>query len=220
MGIPPTSPGPEHTGHRARRDTPRPFSVQLQELALRLGDGRVRFDELSAVLQGKTLYVVIIVLCLPFLLPIPLPLLSTPFGILIALTGLRIALRQKPWMPQSIAHREIPAGFLPRLLTSAAKLTKLLERISKPRWVFPAHLRRFHQATGFLIALAGLLLLLPVPVPLSNLLPASAILLFATGSLRRDGLCFVVGCFMLTLSLGFFIAIGLLGVEAVNWIWK
>lgn len=204
--------------NRTRRDTPRPFSDQLSGLALRLGEGRIRLDELCAVLQGRMLYVLIIVLCLPFLLPIPLPLLSTPFGILIALTGLRIALRQKPWLPERIAQREIPAGFIPKLLSSAARLTRILERISKPRWVFPAHLRQFHKATGFLIAAAALLLLLPIPVPLSNMLPATAILLFATASLRRDGLCLVLGACMLLISIGFFTAIGVAGAEAFAWL--
>ena len=49
-----------------------------------------------AVFQGRTLNIFIILLCLPFLLPVPLPLLSTPFGVLIALTGLSLSAHAAP----------------------------------------------------------------------------------------------------------------------------
>ena len=204
----------------ARRESLRPLSDQLRDLSSRLGHERVRLNEMMAVFQGRTLNIFIILLCLPFLLPLPLPFLSTPFGVLIALTGLRIALRRKPWVPAWLASKQLPAGFLPKLLAAAGRVTGWLENVARPRWVSAANLRGFHRLTGALIALAGLLLLLPIPVPLTNLFPASAVLLFATASLRRDGLCFLGGCVMLVFSLCFFGVLCFGGVEAVNWFWK
>lgn len=204
----------------ARRASLRPLSAQLRDLSSRLGHERVRMDDLMAVFQGRTLNVLIIILALPFLLPVPLPLLSTPFGVLIALTGLRIAARRKPWVPTWLANKQLPAGFLPKLLAAAGRVTGWLERVARPRWVSAANLRGFHRLTGALIAGAGLLLLLPIPVPLTNLFPASAVLLFATASLRRDGLCFLGGCVMLVASLCFFGLICFGGVEAVDWFRK
>jgi hypothetical protein len=205
---------------RAPREPLRPISAQLRVLSARLGHERVRLDELMAVFQGRALNILIIILALPFLLPVPLPFLSTPFGVLIALTGLRIALRRKAWVPVRFAHKQLPAGFLPKLLSAAGHITALLEKLARPRWVSAANLRGFHRLTGALIAFAGLLLLLPIPVPLTNLFPASAVLLLATASLRRDGLCLVGGCVMLVFSFCFFGGLWFGGVEAVNWFWK
>jgi len=173
-----------------------------------------------ALFQGRTLNILIIILALPFLLPVPLPFLSTPFGVVIAMTGMCIAIRRKPSVPVRFAHKQLPAGFLPKLLGAAGHITKWLEKLSRPRWVSPANLRIFHRLTGALIAFAGLLLLLPIPVPLTNLFPASAVLLLATAGLRRDGLCFLGGGLMLIFSLCFFGGLCLGGVEAVNWFWK
>lgn len=216
----PTAVAPPRPVVPVQREPPRPLSAQLRDLSSTLGHEGVRLDELMAVFQGRTLYVLPIILALPFLLPVPLPFLSTPFGVLIALTGLRIALRRKPWVPVRFAHRQLPAGFLPKLLAAAGHITGWLERVARPRWVSAPNLRGFHRLTGALIAFAGLLLLLPIPVPFTNLFPASAVLLLATASLRRDGLCLVGGCVILVLSLCFFAGLCLGGVEAVNWFWK
>lgn len=204
----------------ARRDANRPLSLQLHDMSARLGQDRMRLEQFVGVFQGRTTHLLVILLTLPFLLPIPLPFLSTPFGIIIALTGLRIATRRKPWVPARLASRELPAGFLAGILGAAGRIMGWLERLTRPRWVAPAHLRRFHRLGGTLIAGSASLLLLPLPVPLSNSLPASAILLFAIACLRRDGLCFLAGCVMLMLSLGFFGAICIGGIEITNWLWK
>jgi hypothetical protein len=37
----------------------------------------------------------------PFCTPIPLPGFSLPFGLVIAIIGLRLALGQKPWLPRT-----------------------------------------------------------------------------------------------------------------------
>ena len=205
---------------RERGSTFRPLSSHLRDLAAKTSQDRLRLDELVGLFQGRTVHILIIILALPFLLPVPLPFLSTPFGVIIAMTGLCIAFRRKPSVPVRFAHQQLPAGFLPKLLGAAGHITRWLEKLSRPRWVSPASLRTFHRLTGGLIAFAGLLLLLPIPVPLTNLFPASAVLLLATAGLRRDGLCFLGGGLMLVFSLCFFGGLCLGGIEAVNWLWK
>ncbi len=219
-GAPSNGPAAKLPLSTSRREPARQLSGQLRDLSSQFGNQRMRLDELIAVFRGRTLYVLLIILALPFLLPMPLPFLSTPFGLLIALTGFRIALRRKSWIPARLADKEVPAGFLPKLLAVAGRITGWLERLARPRWVSPGNLRGFHRLTGGLIACGGVLLLLPIPVPLTNLFPATAVLLFATASLRRDGLCFIAGCAMLTFSLSFFGGLCFGGVEAANWLWK
>ncbi len=216
---PAPGPGPGVTAS-VTRDALRPLSAQLRDMAIRLGNEQVRLSEMMAMFQGRTLYVLLIILALPFLLPVPLPFLSTPFGVVIALTGLRIALRRKAWIPSGLASREVPAGFLPRLLVAAGRITSWLERLARPRWISAANLRRFHRLSGALIACGGLLLLLPIPVPFTNFFPASAIVLLATASLRRDGLCLVAGSVLLAFALCFIGGLCLGGVEAASGLWK
>ena len=192
------------------------FSTQLKELAPRVGERPIRLDELAAVFQGRASNVLLILLALPFLTPVPLPLLSIPFGIIIALSGLCMALRRKPWLPSRLADKQLPAGALTRILSAAGRIIGWLERLAKPRWIYPEHLRWFRRLSGMLIVVAGSLLLLPLPIPFSNLFPAIAVVLLALGGLQRDGLCFAGGCLALLLSIAYLIALAFGGAEVFS----
>ena len=75
---------------------------------LREAAGRpLMIREMIEILHGRGLQFVVILLCLPFLTPVTLPGISIPFGLAIALWGLRIAFGHKPWLPAFILNRRI-----------------------------------------------------------------------------------------------------------------
>jgi hypothetical protein len=142
----------------------------------------------------------VILLTLPFLLPLPLPGLSTPFGFAIILICLRLALGQRPWLPKNIQRRQLPAGFIPRLLDLAAKIIGWLERVLRPRWLVLTEHPLIRQLHAIVMVASACILLLPLPIPFSNGLPAWSILLLASGLLERDGRAVVLGYLMFALS--------------------
>ena len=70
----------------------------------------------------------LIFLALPFVTPVPLPGFSTPFGLVIALLGLRMALGLGLALPQRFTERKLPSAVLPRLLLSISRAFRKLER--------------------------------------------------------------------------------------------
>ena len=78
---------------------PKKLSEELIELRERVAERAVTIRELLYVLKGRAYMLLVILLTLPFLLPVPLPGLSTPFGLAIILICLRLALGQRPWLP-------------------------------------------------------------------------------------------------------------------------
>jgi len=71
-----------------------------------------------------------------------------------------------------------------------------------------------------LIALCGLKLLLPLPVPMSNFFPGVSAALLAAGSFEEDGLVFLAGLVMFTASLAYFALLALGGAAAIGEIWQ
>ncbi len=195
---------------------PRRLSEELAAIVESLTERPVTLRELVSVLQGRAYTLLLLMLALPFCTPIPLPGVSTPFGAVIALIGGRLALRQHPWLPARLLDVEVPPRLFRRVLSAAGWILRLLEWALRPRWVALADSPWIHHAYGIVIMVSGLLLLLPLPVPLSNLCPALAVVLTASALLERDGVVAVVAFMMFLFSLGFFGALAWGGVEGVQ----
>jgi hypothetical protein len=178
-------------------ESPRAFSQELRVLADRFGHRPTRLSEILHATQGRGFDLLLLCISLPFLTPIPLPGLSTPFGLVVAVVGARLALARKPWLPDCLLARELPPRFLTKLLKGASRVVRLLEFFLRPRLAVLHEGLVFRRVAGFLIMMSGLLLLLPLPLPFSNSLPAVTVVLLAASALERVGRLFWPGasCF-------------------------
>jgi len=213
--LPPAKAAPSETPAPAK---PLRLSEEIAGLIEAFAERSVTLREVLEVLRGRAYTLLVILLALPFCTPIPMPGVSSPFGLAIAVIGFRLALRQKPWLPQRLLDTKVPARFFVRLLGAARRLIRGLEFFLRPRWSYLLDTKPLHHGYGAIICFCGLLLLLPLPVPLSNGLPAITIVLVACAILERDGYCLIAGLVMFTLTLCFFGALLWGGTEAFSWL--
>lgn len=200
--------------------TERALSADLRTLAEHFKDRPVRLAEVVEVLHGRGYKFLIVLLCLPFLTPIPLPGLSTPIGLVITFIGFRLALGQRPHLPRRLMQKELPARILPKVLQASSRLVAAFERLSKPRLQFFYRHAVFQRVGGLLIALCGLKLLLPMPIPMSNFFPGTSAALLAAGSFEEDGLVFLSGLLMFAASVVYFALLAFGGAAAVGEVWQ
>jgi hypothetical protein len=71
---------------------------------------------------------------------------------------------------------------------------------------------------GMAVFFSGLMLLLPLPIPFSNMLPSLTVVLVASSFSERDGATLGAGLILFLISLGFIAAIFFGGSEAITWI--
>jgi hypothetical protein len=205
---------PAHANNTKAR--PPRFSQELRELADRFANQKVRLRELLDATKGRGFNLLLVLIALPFLTPIPLPGFSIPFGLVVAIIGARLALGQKPWLPQRLLDRELPPGFLNKLVHAAGRVLKFLEYFLRPRLLFLHDHIIYRRLAGVLIMISGMYLVLPLPVPFSNGLPGWTVLLISAAALERDGLCFLAGCVMFLVSTAFFALLAFGGVEVLG----
>lgn len=110
----------------------------------------------------------------------------------------------------------LSATTLVRILTPEKRLTRTLEVMLRPRWSFLVEWTLLHHVNGAMICMSGLLLMLPLPVPVSNILPALTIIFLAAAMLERDGLFVILGIVAFTITLVFFGGIFIGGATAVH----
>jgi hypothetical protein len=164
----------------------------------------VTIGEIIQLMHQRAYSFLLLIIALPFCTPIPLPGLSTPFGVVIAFIGLRIAFGMKPWLPDRLLRVSLPAKWLPRIFKSAEKPVGWLERILRPRHVWIVEGGVFRRLHGVMIFVCGALLLLPLPVPFTNFFPAVAIALLACAMIESDGRCSIAGAGFFVVALAYF----------------
>ena len=211
-GQPEQGSPPNATGRLCRRT----FSEELRALAEEFRNRPATLAGILAATQGRGFDLLLLLLALPFLSPVPLLGLSTPFGLVVFLIGLRIAFGRQPWLPRQLLERELPSGFLARLLSAASRVVRGLEFLLRPRLGFMHDQAIYRRTAGTLIMVSGLLLLLPLPIPLTNSLPALTVVLLAAGALERDGLFFLAGCVAFSVAAAYFGALALGGAHILD----
>ena len=159
--------------------------------------------EILEILSGKGRPIILILLALPFCQPIQLPGLSTPFGIMIGLIGFRLVINRNIWLPKKLLSKTINPLTLQKITTKTLTIIRKSKKWVHPRLNWVCHNPCMKKTNGIMICLLGLVLALPLPIPLSNLTAAWSIFFIELGMLEDDGLFVLIGygIFLLTVAL-------------------
>jgi hypothetical protein len=131
------------------------------------------------------------VFAVPNIVPTP-PGTSAILGLpLVILTFQLMIGRQALWLPQAIRKRGISGAMFEGFANRAVPVMTRFERILKPRLPLLAASDMAERVIGIVTFLLAVILFLPIP--LVNILPAAAITLTALGLAERDGLAVLAG---------------------------
>jgi hypothetical protein len=175
----------------------------------------INLRQLLELIGEQSLLILCMFLTIPFLLPVSIPGVSTVFGLVITLIGVGVMLNRVPWLPRPLMNRPIASAHLVPAIEKASHFFARLERWVRPRLLVLTHGATINRFNGFVVVMAGILLMAPLGlIPFSNTLPALAILLLAAGMAQRDGL-FILGGYLLSLlTVAYFSFLALTAVMA------
>lgn len=157
------------------------------------GDARslLSLDEFLDGLQGRSYAFAIAALNLPNCVPTGIPWLSTITGLpMVFLLAQYFAGRPVPTLPSFVGRRGLSRGHLQRFLDRTRRFLGWLERTIHARaetWVNGLPRR------ALLLALAANVVVLALPIPFDNFLPAWAILFFCLALIEDDGVMAMLG---------------------------
>lgn len=187
--------------------------------ALATGDpeDHLRLEDILAGLSRQVFGMLLFVSTLPAFIPIP-GVGGAIGGPLTMLVGVHLLVgMRRLWLPGFVARRGPRRASLQAFQRMFGPWLGRLERVVRPRLTAIIEHRAASMFTGLLLVLLGILLALPIPF--TNYLFGSLLLVYAFALLERDGAlmlaCWVVGIVAIVV---FGVLSGALAAAATRWI--
>lgn len=193
----PDAPAPAGPKRRRR------FSEVLQDLAAEGGE-RIAIADILTAFGDRAFGALMLVFAAPNILPTP-PGTSSVLGAPLLFITFQLMLgRPVLWLPRLITQRSVARADFARLVDRMVPWLAKAERLLRPRLsllIGPVP-DRFIGAACLLLAV-----ILFLPIPLGNIVPALAISAFAIGLVERDGIAVSVGWAVSACAIGVLAAV-------------
>lgn len=182
----------------ASRESEQKLSEILRAIAEDTTRDRVSLSDLLNVMQDRALGALLFIFAVPNILPTP-PGTSSVLGAPLIFLSAQLAFGMRPWLPAFIARRSMPRKDFAALIGRVVPWLARAEGLLRPRLglLVRSEAERVAGIVCFILAVV-----LFLPIPFGNMLPALAISMLALGLLERDGLWIIGGLAASVLSAG------------------
>jgi hypothetical protein len=166
-----------------------PISAVLRHI-LELDEERISIEEIADAFGSRAFGALLFAFSVPNLLPLP-PGSSSILGLPLVFLAPQVAIGMRhPWIPKFLARRTVDRTQLRKAFDKILPRLAKVEKLLKPRFGI-----LFGQIGDRLIGLVCFLLslVLILPIPLGNMLPAASVAALSLGLATRDGAVALVG---------------------------
>ena len=182
----------------ARRRKPRRLSQVFIEMA-HAAEDRVTMASIRDALGGRSFAALLVLFGAFNLIPLP-PGASAILGLPLLIVAAQMAFGGKrAWLPRFVAEKSLSAAQFKAIIQRVAPHLARLEQYIRPRY-WPFWRRRGDRITGIIALLLSVIVTLPIP--LGNWLPAFSITLLGLALTERDGVLFGIGSVVGVAALG------------------
>lgn len=150
---------------------------------------RISIADLLQALEHRAIGALMFIFAVPNAIPVP-PGVSAVLGAPLIFLSFQLMIGRRPWLPRIITDRSLSRVDFEKVVDLAAPWLAKAERMMRPRLEFLSR-----PPAEYLVGLVCLMLsiILFLPIPLGNMLPAFTICVLALGVLERDGVWIAFG---------------------------
>ncbi|MBC8129566.1 MAG: exopolysaccharide biosynthesis protein [Rhizobiaceae bacterium] len=173
----------------SRKHPQRKLADILISIAKDTSRERVSVGDILTAMDDRAFGALMLIFAMPNALPTP-PGTSTILAAPLIFLAAQLTFARRPWLPRMIADRSMLRDDFAGMIGKAAPWISWAERLLKPRIEVLARPPAEYAIGAVCLVLA---LILFLPIPLGNMLPALAICMFSLGLLERDGVWIISG---------------------------
>lgn len=189
------------------------FANAISKISSENSNNDISLKEFLEITEDRGRLIVCMILATPFLIPISIPGSSIPFGIGIMFIGISLIFN-RPLIPEFILEYRIKKETVYKILKGSISVLNKFEKVIKPRVQFTMN-NYVNILNSILLVFSAFLLMLPIPIPLTDTLPAYSIFLLSAGILERDGYLIIISYALIIITAVYFGLIIVLGFEAI-----
>jgi hypothetical protein len=150
---------------------------------------RISIADLLHALEHRAVGALMFIFAVPNAIPVP-PGVSAVLGAPLIFLAFQMMIGRRPWLPRVITDRSLSRVDFEKVVDLTAPWLAKAERLMRPRLQVLSR-----PPAEYLVGLVCLVLaiILFLPIPLGNMLPAFTICVLALGVLERDGVWVLIG---------------------------
>ncbi|MBC7940250.1 MAG: exopolysaccharide biosynthesis protein [Chitinophagaceae bacterium] len=187
-----------------------PIVQRLRDAAAAIQDERVSMRAMAQAHGPEANGTLLLLLAMPCLLPVP----GVGMALGVGMAALAVGMWRghgEPCLPQRVANLELPRHWARRVLEGLASAYEMAGRHARARL---SHLAGPTWRSALAVAVGSMAIIVVLPIPFGNLLPALALMLIGLGLVFRDGIAVIVGLLMSGVAL-----VATTGLLLMTWIW-
>ncbi len=191
--------------------------MSLGDISSKIPDKGISIGDFLELMGDRGGLIICLILATPFLIPVSIPGSSIPFGLGIMFIGIS-RIFNRYLIPKFIMEYVLPKDTLLKILNGTMTALGKLEKYIKPRFSIVTMGPAINRFNLSLMVFTSFLLMLPLPVPLTDSLPGYSIFLLVLGILEHDGYFILAGYLLTGITTVYFSLIFLFGYAGIAFI--
>lgn len=187
------------------------YSDVLSSIPQKITRDEITFKEFLELTGKSSGLIICMVLSVPFLIPISIPGTGIIAGLAIFIISISIMLEKRYLIPNRLLNYKMSKMNLIKVLDATFCLLTYLEKYIKPRFLTMTNKAIMRKINSSLMIFSAILFMTPLPIPLTDTLPALCVFFLAAGSLECDGYLILAGYVMIIITTIYFASVILLG---------
>ena len=189
------------------------FSTIISEIRIKIPSNGMRLEEFLTILGERGRLIACMLLATPFLIPLSIPGTGFVVGVIILLISLSIVQDKYYLIPDRLLKREMSYKSIITILDASFSVLTRIERYMKPRLPVMTQKKNIRTLNHIFLAFSAFLFILPLPIPLTDTLPALGVFFLAAGILECDGYLIILGYLFVTITTLYFALIMIIALK-------
>lgn len=191
------------------------YSKILPKIYRKIPEDNITLKEFLNLMGEPGKLIISMLLAAPFLIPIYIPGTGFIAGFIIFTLSISIIFN-RDLIPNRFLKTKISKENIIKALNITSRIFSYLERYVRPRLFIMTKGTLITKINKLFFLISAALFIFPLPIPLTNTLPASGVFLLAAGTLECDGYLILAGYFVVIMTMIYFGSVILLGLEGIS----